>query len=192
MASKSQDTTVTGDTSKPEKKLITLTSSDNVDIEVEREVLQCFSLIKDMLDDLGDPENGDTIPIANVSARVLKKVIEWCTHHRNDPRPSADDKVEGRDETTGPNTDRKKIEISEWDQEFLKVDEQEMLFEILLAANYLDIKALLDLCCMAVANIVKACVTPEKIRAKFGIENDFTPEEEEQIRRENEWAEQPE
>lgn len=32
--------------------------------------------------------------------------------------------------------------------------------------------------------------SPEEIRKTFNIQNDFTPEEEEQIRRENEWAEE--
>jgi S-phase kinase-associated protein 1 len=31
--------------------------------------------------------------------------------------------------------------------------------------------------------------SPEEIRKTFNIPNDFTPEEEDQIRRENEWAE---
>jgi S-phase kinase-associated protein 1 len=30
--------------------------------------------------------------------------------------------------------------------------------------------------------------TPEEIRKIFNIENDFTPEEEEEVRRENQWA----
>jgi S-phase kinase-associated protein 1 len=30
--------------------------------------------------------------------------------------------------------------------------------------------------------------TPDEIRKKFNIENDFTPEEEEEVRRENQWA----
>ena len=30
--------------------------------------------------------------------------------------------------------------------------------------------------------------TPEEIRKTFGIKNDFTPEEEEEVRRENQWA----
>lgn len=30
--------------------------------------------------------------------------------------------------------------------------------------------------------------TPEEIRRTFGIKNDFTPEEEEEVRRENMWA----
>ncbi|KAB8349625.1 hypothetical protein FH972_023644 [Carpinus fangiana] len=56
------------------------------------------------------------------------------------------------------------------------------------AANYLDIKALLDVGCKTVANMIKG-KSPEEIRKTFNIQNDFTAEEEEQIRRENEWAE---
>ena len=56
------------------------------------------------------------------------------------------------------------------------------------AANYLDIKALLDVGCKTVANMIKG-KSPEEIRKTFNIQNDFTPEEEDQIRRENEWAE---
>jgi S-phase kinase-associated protein 1 len=47
------------------------------------------------------------------------------------PTQDADDDVRKR--TT---------DIGEWDQKFIAVD-QEMLFEIILAANYLDIKPLL-------------------------------------------------
>ena len=36
---------------------------------------------------------------------------------------------------------------------------QEMLFELILAANYMDIKSLLDLSCAKVASMIKgACV----------------------------------
>ena len=55
------------------------------------------------------------------------------------------------------------------------------------AANYLNIKSLLDLTCMTVANMIKG-KTPEEIRKTFNIRNDFTPEEEEEVRRENQWA----
>ncbi|KAJ5302581.1 E3 ubiquitin ligase complex SCF subunit sconC [Penicillium atrosanguineum] len=166
---------------------ITLTSSDGVEITVERAVAERSILIKNMLEDLGD--SGEAIPIPNarlprvlttwqVNEAVLKKVIEWCEHHKNDP-PTAGDDDDNRRKTT---------DIDEWDQKFMQVD-QEMLFEIILAANYLDIKALLDVGCKTVANMIKG-KSPEEIRKTFNIQNDFTPEEEDQIRRENEWAEE--
>ena len=109
----------------------------------------------------------------------MKKVLEWCEHHRKDPPASQDDDSDSR---------KKSTDIDEWDQKFMQVD-QEMLFEIILAANYLDIKALLDVGCKTVANMIKG-KSPDEIRKTFNIQNDFTPEEEDQIRRENEWAEE--
>lgn len=134
----------------------------------------------------------------------MKKVVEWCDHHRNDPPSANEEESDNRKKTT---------DIDDWDQKFMQVD-QEMLFEIILvcgrrpvllicssvccsrphadptsqAANYLDIKPLLDVGCKTVANMIKG-KSPEEIRKTFNITNDFTPEEEEQIRRENEWAE---
>ena len=58
------------------------------------------------------------------------------------------------------------------------------------AANYMDIKPLLDLACAKVASMIKG-KTPEEIRKRFNIKNDFTPEEEEAVRAENKWAEEP-
>jgi S-phase kinase-associated protein 1 len=158
-------------------------------------------LIKNLLEDIGDASIGpnNAIPVQNVSfychrrvpvwlcklisstqvnESVLRKVIEWCEHHRGDPVQTQDDDSDARKRTT---------EIEEWDQKFMQVD-QEMLFEIILASNYLDIKPLLDVGCKTVANMIKG-KSPEEIRKTFNITNDFTPEEEEQIRRENEWAE---
>lgn len=48
------------------------------------------------------------------------------------------------------------------------------------AANYLDIKGLLDVTCKTVANMIKG-KTPEEIRKTFNIKNDFTEEEEAQV-----------
>ncbi|KAF9769874.1 E3 ubiquitin ligase complex SCF subunit scon-3 [Fusarium sp. DS 682] len=157
-----------------------LASNDSAVIEVDRVVAERSMLIKNMLDDIGDEgiNAENPIPIPNVNEAVLRKVIEWCDHHRNDPPQAQDDESDARKKTT---------DIEEWDQKFMQVD-QEMLFEIILASNYLDIKPLLDVGCKTVANMIKG-KSPEEIRKTFNITNDFTPEEEEQIRRENEWAE---
>jgi len=160
------------------KGTITLVSNDGVAIPVERQVAMRSMLITNMMDDLGDAVGSTEVPIPNVNESVLKKVIEWCEHHKGDPPASADDDSDSRKKTT---------DIDEWDQKFMQVD-QEMLFEIILASNYLDIKPLLDVGCKTVANMIKG-KSPEEIRKTFNITNDFTPEEEDQIRRENEWAE---
>ncbi|OTA93244.1 hypothetical protein M434DRAFT_395795 [Hypoxylon sp. CO27-5] len=162
----------------PAADYIRLQSNDGIKIDVEKAVAERSLLIKNMLEDLGPNADGQTIPIPNVTEPVLRKVIEWCEHHRNDPPASNEDESDNRKKTT---------DIDEWDQKFMQVD-QEMLFEIILASNYLDIKALLDVGCKTVANMIKG-KSPEEIRKTFNITNDFTPEEEEQIRRENEWAE---
>jgi len=157
---------------------LTLVSNDGVSIEADRVVAERSMLIKNMLEDLGDEVAATPVPIPNVNEQVLKKVLEWCEHHKNDPVTTQDDDSDSRKKTT---------DIEEWDQKFMQVD-QEMLFEIILASNYLDIKPLLDVGCKTVANMIKG-KSPEEIRKTFNITNDFTPEEEEQIRRENEWAE---
>jgi len=53
-------------------------------------------------------------------------------------------------------------------------------------ANSLNIKNLLDLTWQTVADMIKG-KTLEEIRKTFNIKNDFT-EEEEEVRRENQWA----
>lgn len=122
-----------------------------------------------------DAEDDEEVPLPNVKAKILSKVIEFCSKHKSHPQTSTDGKPTAADE-----------ELDKWDKEFVKVD-QGTLFELILAANYLNIKELLDLTCLTVANMIKG-KTPEEIRKTFNIVNDFTPEEEEQVRRENQWA----
>eukprot|EP01103_Thecamoeba_quadrilineata_P001476 TRINITY_DN11334_c0_g1_i1.p1 TRINITY_DN11334_c0_g1~~TRINITY_DN11334_c0_g1_i1.p1 ORF type:complete len:170 (-),score=37.59 TRINITY_DN11334_c0_g1_i1:147-632(-) len=155
---------------------IKLQSSDDQEFEVSKEVAEMSLTIKNMLEDI--QETDTAIPLPNVSGKILQKVIEYCNYHKDTPLPVAESKKE----------EKRTDDIIPWDQDFCKV-EQAVLFELILAANYLDIKPLLDLTCKTVANMIKG-KTPEEIRKTFNIKNDFTPEEEEQIRRENAWCEE--
>ncbi|CAN0899797.1 SKP1-like protein 11 [Linum grandiflorum] len=69
-----------------------------------------------------------------------------------------------------------------------------MLFDLILvyplslkAADYLNIKELLDLTCQKAAHIISETTTKE-MRNIFNIKNNFTPKEEANIRIENRWA----
>ena len=129
-----------------------------------------------MIDDSGIEEE---IPLPNVKKVILEKVVSFCTHLRDNEPP----------EIEKPLKSANMSELTtQWYSEFINLD-QEVLFDVILAANYLDIKHLLDLSCAKVASMIKNKTVPE-IRRFFNIENDFTPEEEAQIMEENQWAEE--
>ncbi|KAL9241410.1 hypothetical protein vseg_015526 [Gypsophila vaccaria] len=163
-----------------EKKIITLRSSDGETFEVEETVARESQTIKHMVeDDCAD----NVIPLPNVTSKILAKVIEYCKKHVESSN-SNDDKSSETAATAA--TAVVDDDLKSWDAEFVKVD-QSTLFDLILAANYLNIKSLLDLTCQTVADMIKG-KTPEEIRKTFNIKNDFTPEEEEEVRRENQWA----
>eukprot|EP00878_Enallax_costatus_P000524 GHUV01000619.1.p1 GENE.GHUV01000619.1~~GHUV01000619.1.p1 ORF type:complete len:157 (+),score=50.48 GHUV01000619.1:254-724(+) len=150
---------------------VKLTSSDNQMFEVDEEIANESQTVKNMIEDTGTE---DIIPLPNVPGKILAKVIEYCRFHVEANKKVDDKPAKSEDD------------IKQWDTEFVKVD-QATLFDLILAANYLNIKGLLDLTCQTVANMIKG-KTPEEIRKTFNIKNDFTPEEEEEVRRENQWA----
>jgi S-phase kinase-associated protein 1 len=126
-------------------------------------------------------DEGGTVefPLPNVKSQVLKKVIEFCEHHLTEPMTEIEKPLKSQN---------MKEVVQQWYADFVDV-EQVLLFELILAANYMDIKPLLDLTCATVASMIKG-KSPEDIRATFNIKNDFTPEEEAQVREENRWCEE--
>ncbi|XP_027360467.1 SKP1-like protein 1B isoform X2 [Abrus precatorius] len=115
---------------------ITLKSSDGEPFEVDEAVALESQTIKHMIeDDCAD----SGIPLPNVTSKILAKVIEYCKKHVDvanpEEKPSEDD-------------------LKAWDADFVKVD-QATLFDLILAANYLNIKSLLDLTCQTVADMIR-------------------------------------
>ncbi|KAG0054505.1 hypothetical protein BGZ83_011099 [Gryganskiella cystojenkinii] len=152
---------------------VTLVSSDAQEFKVDKVVAERSSLIKNMLEDNSKPNSPISLP--NVTAAVLGKVIQYCEYHRNDPVQ----------DTTDP---RWCYKISDWDTKFMQEVGHEMVFDIIGAATYLDIKSLVNVGLRTMENLIRG-MTPDEIRSMFNIVNDFTPEEEAQIKKENEWAE---
>ncbi|XP_058734540.1 SKP1-like protein 1A [Vicia villosa] len=153
-------------------KKVNLKSSDGNIFEVEQEVAMQSQTIKHMIEDDCADETG--IPLPNVTSKILAKVIEYCKKHAE---------AANTDEYGRPVDEN---DIKNWDAEFVKVD-QNTLFDLILAANFLDIKSLFDLTCKTVAGMMDG-KSPEEIRKTFNIKNDYTKEEEEEVRRENQWA----
>jgi len=135
--------------------------------------------IKSMCEDFGEnPSEQPALPLSAVTENTLKKVLEYCVHHKDDgpfvptevPPQKKGEPIKAKDSTIK----------DEWDLEFLK-NELPLNLDILLAANYLEIKPLFELMCKCMANHMRG-KTPDQLRSFFGLENDLTPEEESALR----------
>jgi S-phase kinase-associated protein 1 len=164
--------------------LVTVQSSDGTEFKMTRDAAKASKTIRELLESMeemgADPTNGcsEAIPLPNVNSKALAKLVEYCSKYPfSSPAPLV------------PNDQSKSLyALSDWEKTFLDVP-NDFLFELILAANYLDIEPLLSLCCKNVANMLRG-KNPEEIRELFNIKKDFTPAEEEQIRKENEWCEE--
>ena len=156
--------------------IISLQSSDGELFPVDIEVAKKSMLIKTMLEDLEEAgeDNDEEVPIPNVNAAILKLVIQWATYHKDDSQPNDDENTNTRcfcwqlgleQALSQISFAAENINISDWDASFLSVD-QGTLYELILAANYLDIKGLLNVTCGTVANMIKG-KTVEEIRKQF-------------------------
>ena len=156
---------------------VKLVSQEGEMTEIDEEVATKSTLIKNMIEDAGTDEE---IPLPNVKINVLRKVLEYCDKYKNENPPEIEKPLKS--------TNLAEV-VPEFDAKYIDIENLEEIFDIILAANYLDIKPLLDLSCAKIASLIKG-KSPEEIRKTFNIQNDFTPEEEAQIREENKWAEQ--
>lgn len=120
--------------------IVKLESSDGRTFEVDAEVIKCSGTIKTMLDDCGfDDDDGSPIPLPNVHSDTLERVLRYAHHHKNDATQAS----------TLP-----KDFITYWDEQFLDVD-RGRLFELILAANYLDISSLFSTACRIAESLMK-------------------------------------
>uniref|UniRef100_A0A0E0EQ36 SKP1-like protein n=1 Tax=Oryza meridionalis TaxID=40149 RepID=A0A0E0EQ36_9ORYZ len=106
------------------------------------------------------------IPLPNVASPILARVVDYLARHA----AAMDD--DGLDR---------------FDRDFLAGVDQDTLFDLLLAANYLQADGLLDLACKKVVAMMTG-MSPEQMREIFHIVNDLTPEEEKEIREDIAWA----
>lgn len=134
--------------------MVKLTTQDNVKMELNIQLANQCGLIKNLIEDLGDDSDELDIPLQNVSSETMTKVIEYLNYKRENL-----------------NEDAKK-DVTE-DLEFfdyVQMDdttERDKLFQVILAANYLNHESLLSLGCKKVAEYIKGKPI-EQIKEIFG------------------------
>jgi len=155
------------------KKNIRLKSCDEKLFVVDVEAAKMSGTIKTMFEDLGigssnvSEEIKEVLPIPNCDSEVLQKVIDWCDHHKDDIE-SEKDLHESKEDT---------YELNEWDKEYIEsvntINDkgQSMIFDLIIAANYLNIPGLNDLAVTEVAKMMRG-KSQDEIRDLFKLKND--------------------
>ena len=154
---------------------VILISSDSKKFETSAKAAMRSNLVKLSIDNCR--EDIIEFTVNNVKGNILEKIVEYREHYKNEEPKEIERPL--------PSANFKEC-VGEWDFNYIDVD-LGFVNELLLASNYMDIKPLYELSSAKIASIIKGKTT-EELRRTFGITNDFTPEEEQQIIEENRWC----
>ena len=143
---------------------LTLSSSDNQKIQIDSKSAEHSQLLKGLL---ADYDQKDEIPLPDIKFDILKKVVEYLVYYK--------DKTPKEIPKPLPSANLSEV-TDEWDVNFINGIELDSVFDLINAANYMDISSLLDLACAKIASLMKG-KTAEEIRAMFNIECYLSEEE---------------
>lgn len=157
--------------------------------------------------------SNEYVGLQSVDGHMLSLVIEWSRVHckdndkwltskdrsrsllelskgsdanieNNDNESDADDANESDDEHASSYVLQHEPELTAWDKSFLNSLDEEQLLRLTHAANYLDVRSLFSACCRTMAKRWEGKRVDE-LRKTYGIEGDFTSDEEHQMLQEN-------
>jgi len=148
-----------------------LHSKDGKTFKVSKRAAMMSQLVKTAVETDKDAKE---VTLYHIESPIVEKVIQYMNYHVNHPPRKLEKPLK---------SGNLRELVDEFDAKFTDVD-QETMFKLLLAANYMDVKSLLLLMCAKVASLMKG-KTPDQIRKTFNIRSDYTPEEEEEVRREH-------
>ena len=156
------------------EKRIKAKSKDGKVVELSSKAALRSGLLKGVIEDY--PDNPECV-LNEVNGVTLEKVKEYLIHYENEEPPIVQKPFK---------SNNFKECASEWDYNFLG-DDNNSILALILAANFMDIKPLLELASAKLASKIRGTTT-ESIRKDFGITN-FNKDEEEQIEVDKEYLE---
>lgn len=170
---------------------VKLAADNGTVFTVLRSVAERSKTVRDLIEQLvgeGKDPASDVIPLGSVGEKSLRHVVDWCVRHADDPEAKVDADAKPSDMPDLAAVQGEAPKLPEADKAQFDTMETDDIFALILASNYLDIPPLLQQCCQTVANKVLG-KTPKEIYAMFNVTEELTPEEEEEVRKENPWLE---
>ena len=149
---------------------VTVATADGSERVLDDSLWSQSTTIKEMIVDT-DP--GDTIPLASVGPEALDKVGEWMKKMAT---------LKGDDTTD----EDKQTWINEYKETMTAQEQLPLLFSTMNAANFMNVKNLLDELCKFVAEMI-AQRTPNEILDQKKNKKDATLEEEQELIATHKW-----
>lgn len=140
---------------------IILITSDEVEFTLTYRQSQLVELVKNALEHEENPSGEVKINVLSES-RVFCHVLNWLVYHDG----TAPKEIE---KPIAHNATMHDVCEMDWDADFIDNigSDRNMLKELMLAANYLNIPSLLELCCAKMATLIHK-MTPNEMCAEFG------------------------
>ena len=158
-------------------KIIKVQGDDEKIVEMTSGAAQRSVVLKDMIENYPDDP---VYTIKSVKGDTLEKIKEYLEHYANSEPPIVPKPLKSSDF---------KECVDEWDYNFIgKVDDNEILENMILAANFMNIKPLLILLAAKIASKIKD-VNTQTIRTVFGIK-ELNEEEKKQFKEDKDYLEQ--
>jgi S-phase kinase-associated protein 1 len=157
--------------SRDDERNITLVSQDGERYEVP---FKHFAISRFVSDAVADSEEDDLddLNVVNVKGEFLAQVNEFCAHYFEDPMIPIPRPL--------PWPRRVPDVVQRWYGKFITRMNHMTMFEVLLAANYLNIPPLVQLCAARIARIT-ILRSPEQIAEYFGCDEPWTDEQREEL-----------
>ena len=156
---------------------IKLQTKDGKEFVISKKAAELSELLSGTIKDY---PNEPMIPLSEVDEKTAEKVVEYLIHYDGVTPPEIEKPL--------PSAELKTL-IDEWAFNYIDKILLEDLVNITVAANFMGIQSLMELCCARIASMCKD-KSEEEIFKAFNITETFTEEEKEKIRQENSWIEE--
>ena len=160
-----------------EETTIKLVTKDGKEIEITKKQAELSDILKGAINDF--PKDG-TFPLNEIGEKDAEKIKEFLAHYNGVPPPEIEKPLISNE---------MKNLTDEWSANFIDKMPIEDLVNLSIAANYLSINSLLDLCCAKMASLCKD-KNEDEIYKAFNITEPFTEEEKNKIKEENKWLDE--
>ena len=138
-----------------EERTIKITTNDGKSIEMSTKAASKSSILKGMIEDYPDNEE---FPLNKVNSTLLEKVKEYLIHYQDTEPPKIEVPLK---------SNVFKDCVTEWDNNYLG-ENIDLVFDLMNAANYLDIKSLYELASAKLGSKIKG-MNSDNIKKDFDI-----------------------